>query len=339
LTIASVVDDGACVPREGDAMAGSVPAKRDSRGSDPASGWQVPCERFVAELKLAASVALHLEASQSAGETPDGVRLDLRVHGDIDGPMLNGKVPSLSAHMLVDVDGVGTLEVRAPFVLSDGAVLEIEATVRYDFGPDGYRRAAAGDLPDSVVAGCLRFLTGHPRYQWVNRAVCLGVGRLDSREKRIDYDVFVVEPKLLPGSASKVATGAAPDTPIEASLYERLGGRDRIGRIVDHFVDGLDTNVRLNRQNPRIAIARSRVNQADRKRKVADLLCKLTGGPCDYTGALREAHAPIALSEADWAIGGEELVKALNKQNVKKTDQDELLAMIETLKSDIVQRR
>jgi hemoglobin len=320
-------------------MAGFLPANRDSRGSDPVSRPEGPCERFVPELKLAASVALHLEASQSAGEAPDGVRLDLRVHGDIDGPMLNGKVPSLSAHMLVDVDGVGTLEVRAPFVLNDGAVLEIEATVRYDFGPDGYRKAAAGDLPDSVVAGCLRFLTGHPRYQWVNRAVCLGVGKLDSRKKRIDYDVFVVKPGMLPASASKMATGVPPDAAIETSLYERLGGRNRIGRIVNDFVDGLDTNVQLNRQNPRIAIARSRVNPADRKRKVADLLCKLTEGPCEYGGGLREAHAPMGLTDADWAIGGEELVNALNRNKVKKTDQDELLSMIERLKPDIVQGR
>src|SRR3954468_7643658 len=113
----------------------------DSRPSMPAYGRSVP------GLKFAATVKLGLDASQSVGETPDGVRLELRVHGVVDGPMLRGTFPPLAAHMLVDVEGIGTLDVRAPVVLDDGAVLEIEATVRYDFGRDGYRLAAAGDLP------------------------------------------------------------------------------------------------------------------------------------------------------------------------------------------------
>jgi hypothetical protein len=125
------------------------------------------------DLRFAATVALALESSRNVGKTPDGVRLELRVHGDVAGPLLNGTFPSLAAHMLVDLSGVGTLYVRAPVDLNDGAVLEIEATVRYDFGPDGYERAADDNLPDSVVAGALQFLTADPRYLWVNRALCL----------------------------------------------------------------------------------------------------------------------------------------------------------------------
>src|SRR5258708_21523974 len=249
-------------PWRGDAMAGYSPATTYSRNSNPSSGQAAPCERSMPELKLAASVALFLEATQSAGGTPDGVRLDLRVHGEIDGPMLKGKVPSLSAHMLVDVDGLGTLAVRAPFVLNDGAVLEIEATVRYDLGPDGYRKAGGGDLPDSVVAGCLRFLTGHPRYQWVNRAVLLGVGKLFSREKRIDYDVFVIAPRMLSGNAPRTAMGDPPAMPYETSLCDRLGGRNGISRIIDDFVDGFGSNAQLRRQNPRIALASGRLNKS-----------------------------------------------------------------------------
>ena len=318
-------------------MLGSSPAKMDyARGASLASGSEGPSERFVPDLKLAASVAIFLDATQSAGETPDGVRLGLRVHGTVDGPLLKGTVPPLSASMLVDVDGIGTLSVRAPFLLDDGAVLEIEAIVRYDFGADGYAKAAAGELPDSIVGGCLRFLTGHPRYQWLNRAVCLGVGKLTSRAKRIDYDVFVISPRL---TVLPSATDETPNTPNEKSLYDRLGRQNGISQIVDDFVTGLDTNIQLNRQNPKIAIARARVAPSERRGRITDLLCKLTGGPCDYNGGLRRAHAPMGLTEADWVIGGEELVKALNKSKVKKTDQEDLLAKIETLKSDIVQGR
>jgi hemoglobin len=269
-------------------------------------------------------------ASRSSGEAPDGVRLDLQVQGVVDGPKLKGSFPPLAAYMLVDVDGVGTLYVRAPLVLDDGAALEIEATVRYDFGGDGYAQAAAGNLPDSQVAGCLRFLTGDSRYLWVNRAISLGVGRLYSQDKRIDYDLFVITPESVP------ATGAALDTSNRSSLYERLGGRGTIDSIVSDFVDGLDTNMRLNRQNPRIAVARAGIDPVERKRNVSDLLCQLAGGPYRYRGPLERAHAPMRLTEADWAIGGDELVKALTRHGIAKVDQGELLTIIETLKPNIV---
>src|SRR6516164_393014 len=137
---------------------------RDVGAASPGgNGAAAPARtRSVPGLKFAATVNLGLDASTSVGETPDGVRLELRVHGAVDGPMLRGKFPPLAAHMLVDVEGIGTLYVRAPLTLDDGAILEIEATVRYDFGRDGYRLAATGDLPDSIVAGGLRFLTAHP---------------------------------------------------------------------------------------------------------------------------------------------------------------------------------
>jgi hemoglobin len=298
-------------------------------------------ERSMPDLKFVATVALSLESSQLIGKTPDGVRLELRVHGNVAGPLLNGSFPSLGAHMLIDETGVGTLNVRAPIVLNDGAVLEIEAIVRYDFGPDGYQEAADGDLPDSVVAGALRFITGHPRYLWVNRALCLGVGALYSKERRIVYDLFVISSKALPvdkalppdNSTTYKSLGGAP-------LYERLGGQAGLTRIAGDFFHGLETNPQLARQNPRIAVANASADPVERDRRFAQVLGQLTGGPCDYTGRpIEQVHAPMALSGADWTLGGEELVRALNKNNVNRADQNELLALIEPLKSQIVQGR
>ena len=296
--------------------------------------------RAVPGLKFAASVTLGLDASQSVGETPDGVRLQLQVHGVVDGPMLRGKFPPLAAYMLVDVEGIGTLYVRAPVTLDDGAVLEIEATVRYDFGRDGYRLAAAGDLPDSIVAGGLRFLTAHPQYQWLNRALCLGVGELRSREKSIVYDLFVIEVKAGDDSRASCAGDGYGQRSGQPSLYDRLGGRDKLALIVADFVHGLETNSQLLRQNPQIARVTTQSNPVERNRHVTDLLCGLTGGPCAYDGRpLKQVHGPMRLTEADWSIGGEELVRALNKNNVARVDRDGLLALIEQVKPDIVQGR
>jgi len=52
---------------------------------------------------------------------------------------------------------------------------------------------------------------------------------------------------------------------------------------------------------------------------------------------LERVHAPMALSGADWTLGGEELVRALNKNNVNRADHKDLLTLIEPLKVRIVQ--
>jgi hemoglobin len=314
----------------------------DNRSSETLLAWALRCDQVVPELQFASAVSLRLDSSQSVGETPDGVRLQLNVHGAAVGPMLNGTFPPLAAYMLVDVDGIGTLNVRAPVLLSDGAVLEIEAIVRYDFGADGYRMAAAGDLPDSIVAGGLRFLTANPRYLWLNRAICLGVGELRSREKRIDYDLFVISARAQPRDPSRGYTAGAPReatpaAPPTAPLYQRLGGQAGLDRLSGDFLRGLDTNAQLARQNPKIARVNASSDPVQRQKRFADLLCQLTGGPCQYQGRpLQQVHAPMGLTDADWTIGGEEFVRALNKNGVSKADREELLTKIEALKSHLV---
>lgn len=308
----------------------------------PAPDWRGAEEQSMPELKLVATVALTLESCRSAGETPDGVRLELRVHGEVSGPSLNGSFPSLGANMLVDRSGIGTLYVRAPLVLNDGAILEIEATVRYDFGPGGYASAVKDQLPDSAVAGGLRFLTGHERYRWLNRELCLGVGALYAHEKRIVYDLFVIGSKPVRADPSKAYPEPSKSYPAPrgTSLYERLGAQEGLSRLAADFFHGLESNPQLARQNPRIASASAAADPRERDRRFAEYLCQLAGGPCTYGGpALERVHAPMGLSGDDWTIGGEELVRALNKNNVSRADQNELLGLIEPLKARIVQGR
>jgi uncharacterized protein DUF3237 len=151
-----------------------------------------PTGRWVPELRFLAAVALRFDTPLSVGETPDGVRLDFQVHGTVEGPALKGRFAPCAAYLLIDQDGVGVINVRAPLQLHDGALAELEATGRYDFGDDGYQRAIAGDLPNSALGWCPRFLTGHPSYQWLNRAQCLGIGELRPKETRVDYDLYLV---------------------------------------------------------------------------------------------------------------------------------------------------
>jgi hypothetical protein len=144
------------------------------------------------DLTFLASVALRFKSFLILGETPNGIRLQLEIDGSVDGPRFKGRLEQSTAHLLVDADGVGLLNVRAPLIFADGARAEIEGSGRSDFGSDGYRRALASDLPNSSLGWCPRLLTGHPSYAWLNRAQCLGVGGIRPKEMRIDWDLFFV---------------------------------------------------------------------------------------------------------------------------------------------------
>jgi hypothetical protein len=173
--------------------------------------------RLAPQLELVASVALRLGTVVSVGETPDGVRMQFMVHGTVNGPQLSGKFPeSTAAYLRIDRDGVGTINVRAALVLHDDAMAELEATGRYDFGEDGYRRAVERDLPDSDLGWCPRFLTGDARYLWLNRTQFLGVGRLRPKEGRVDYDLFSIAP------SAEVARRSSADAPIPRALATAL---------------------------------------------------------------------------------------------------------------------
>jgi hemoglobin len=308
-----------------------------------------------ADLDFMAAVALRFKTPLAVGETPDGVRFDFTIEGTVEGPQLNGRFPSCMAYLLIDPDGIGTIVVRAPLLLNDGAIAELEATGRYFFGSDGYRRAIAGDLPNSTLGWCPRFLTGHPRYQWLNRTLCLGIGELRPKEARVDYDLFSVRPgpgggacppgAYAPGGYAPAGTAAAPQRAAPyGSLYDRLGGRSGIQGISADWIDALVNNAQLNRQNPKVGQAHARLREGPIREQgievLTNLFCQLAGGPCQYSGrSLRESHAPLNISQADWLIGITELKNVLGRHYVGQAEREEFVSVIERTRSDIVTRR
>jgi hypothetical protein len=167
----------------------SVPPKASPQLNASKVGSPQP---LLPDLTFLASITLRFDRLLNLGETPNGVRLQLETTGSVDGPRLKGRLESSTVYLLIDPDGVGLLSLRAPLKLADGARAEVEATGRSDFGRDGYRRAATADLPTSPLGLCPRILTGHPRYDWLNHAQCLGVGEIRPKDARIDWDLFVV---------------------------------------------------------------------------------------------------------------------------------------------------
>jgi hemoglobin len=104
-------------------------------------------------------------------------------------------------------------------------------------------------------------------------------------------------------------------------------------------IDSLHNNDQLNRQNPKLAAANARTNVADLKEKVTEFICNLTGGRCVYTGrTMRESHAPLDLTESDWRVFVDDFVRVMTQSGIRKAEQDELLALMATTKSDILNK-
>jgi len=118
------------------------------------------------------------------------------------------------------------------------------------------------------------------------------------------------------------------------SLYERLGRYDGIARIADEYLKGVRADPQFARFSGRGADSLARARQL-----LKDQLCALTGGPCVYIGRdMRRAHGGLGITDADWSISMKYMEGALEKCQVSGTEKREFLAVIESLRQQIVEK-
>ena len=120
------------------------------------------------------------------------------------------------------------------------------------------------------------------------------------------------------------------------SLYDRLGGVYAIAAVVDDFVDRVMDDPRLN-DNPKVDEAHHRVSRAGFKYLVTELVCQSVGGPQIYTGrTMRDSHAELDITEPEWQAFLDDLHQTFERFEVPQAERAELLAIVESTKSDIV---
>jgi len=120
------------------------------------------------------------------------------------------------------------------------------------------------------------------------------------------------------------------------ALYDRLGGLYAISAVVDDFIDRVYVNATLN-ANPRIAEARSELRKPGLKVHLATQVCMVTGGPCKYTGkGMKESHAGFQITPKEWDALLVDFRATLDKFQVPAAEQQELVAIVESTKADIV---
>lgn len=119
----------------------------------------------------------------------------------------------------------------------------------------------------------------------------------------------------------------------EKSLYQRVGGYDAIAAVTDDFLDRFLHDESLKRFF--FGFSTDSLNKV--RQHVIDQLCQAMGGPCVYTGRdMVTAHTGIGVSEEDWNATVAHLVASLDKFKVPQKEKDEMLALVSTLKADIV---
>ncbi len=136
------------------------------------------------------------------------------------------------------------------------------------------------------------------------------------------------------GASQSTKTPAAPQATAAAapagSLYDRLGGKAAITVVVDDFAANIlgDEAIKARFAN---------TDAPAFKAKLVDQICEATGGPCKYTGKnMREAHAGMRISDAEFGALVGDLKKALDKNQVPAAEQGELLAALGGMHGDIV---
>ncbi len=120
------------------------------------------------------------------------------------------------------------------------------------------------------------------------------------------------------------------------TLYERLGGVYAIASVVDDLIERVSVNEVLN-ANPAINEARKQVPKPGLKFHITAMVCQAAGGPEQYTGrSMKESHLHLNITEKEWETFTADFQETLDKFQVPEKEQNELLAIVDSTKGDIV---
>lgn len=137
-------------------------------------------------------------------------------------------------------------------------------------------------------------------------------------------------------AASVLSAGLLAQTAAKPSLYKRLGGYDAIAAVTDDFIGRLLGDPRF----AKFFTGASTDSKGKIRQHVVDQLCSAAGGPCIYMGrTMKQSHAGLGITEDDWNASVKHLVASLDKFKVPEAEKGELLAILGTIKADIVEKK
>jgi 5-methylphenazine-1-carboxylate 1-monooxygenase len=150
----------------------------------------------VIELEPLMHVKVTLEPIRDLGETPVGRRRIIGITGGaFKGPRLEGKIiPGGADWQVIRSDGTAYLDARYTLETNDGALIYV-SNQGYRHGPkDVIERMARGEAVDPALYYMRTtpwFETSAPRYDWLNRAICVATGA--RRPAGVELDFYEVK--------------------------------------------------------------------------------------------------------------------------------------------------
>ncbi len=121
---------------------------------------------------------------------------------------------------------------------------------------------------------------------------------------------------------------------MEKSLYERLGGYDAISAVVDDFATKLFDDPVVGKR----FFGMGDDTREGFRQKNKNLVCRVTGGPCQVISRPADVvHGGLGIKASEFNIVVQHLVDTLDKFKVPDKEKMELLAIIGTLRPDIVE--
>lgn len=128
----------------------------------------------------------------------------------------------------------------------------------------------------------------------------------------------------------EVSTARGETELSEATLYERLGGETTIRAIAGDIFD-------LHCQNDAV---KARYVDSDREKVVqlvTEFICAGTGGEQAYTGrSMLDTHRGMNINEQEYLAVIDDIMAALDKNNIGEGEKNEVLRICYSLKGEIL---
>lgn len=120
-------------------------------------------------------------------------------------------------------------------------------------------------------------------------------------------------------------------TTITTTLYQRLGGKVGIARLVDDVVAA-------HLSNPLVKTRFENVKDLDHLKQMAcEFFCMGSGGPETYTGKdMLTAHKGMNISEQEYLAVMDDIIGAMAKNGLDEDVKKDVIAILYSLKGDII---
>jgi len=118
----------------------------------------------------------------------------------------------------------------------------------------------------------------------------------------------------------------------DKTLYDKLGGEPGIDRIVTNLVQNIGHDEQVFHYFAEANVSRF-------KKHLAWHFCDISDGPCDYTGdSMKQIHDGMEINERDFNHLVDLLIDAMYKAEIPHHIQNQLLARLAPLRTEIIYR-